>query len=75
MAKALWSVLDAMDDVYDYWECWKKMFNDVVEAHVPLCRVRVRESSLPWTDQKLRKLMIVRNYYGIKDKKGKRPED
>lgn len=75
MAMAPWSVLDAMDDVNDHWECWKKLFNDVIEACVPLRRVRVRDSSLPWIDQKLRKLIHVRNYYSTKAKRGKKAED
>ena len=38
-------LLDTMED--GYWDCWKKMFNEVIEEHVPLRKVRVREHSLP----------------------------
>ena len=70
-----WSILDTMDDVDGYWDCWKKMFNEVIEEHLPLRKVRAREHSLPWINQGLRKMMRMRNYYGTKAKKSKKPED
>ena len=29
-----WSILDSTDDVDEYWDLWKKMFNEVVEEQV-----------------------------------------
>ena len=40
-----------------WWKYWKKLFGEIVDAHIPLKRARVRRKALPWITQEIRDLM------------------
>ena len=33
---APWSVMDALEDVDCQWDFWKRLFNEIVDLHVPM---------------------------------------
>jgi hypothetical protein len=70
-----WSVLETFEDVDDRWECWKKLFLEVLNSHIPLRKLRVRRKSLPWVDEHIRELMKKRTHLQKLAKKTKQEED
>lgn len=68
---APWRVLDIIDDIDDRWEAWKTIFFEVCNFHAPVRRVRTRKHSLPWIDNKIRRLIKTRSYYLTKATKSR----
>lgn len=33
---APWSVMDSFDDIDSRWEYWKKLFEQIVNSHIPV---------------------------------------
>ena len=58
---ASWSVMDSFEDIDSRWEYWKSLFEQIVASHI-MRKVRVREKSLPWIGNDVRRLMRARNY-------------
>ena len=57
LCAAPWQVMDTLDDMDSKWDYWKKLFDEVVDSHVPLKRARVRRKILPWITREIRVLM------------------
>lgn len=72
---APWQVMGALKDVDSQWSYWKKLFNEVVDSHVPVKKVRVQMKSLPWITMEVWVLMRVRTYHLTKVKKSMGKED
>ncbi len=72
---APWHVMDSFDEANDRWNFWKSLFLKIVNANIPLRKVRVKSNALPWIDRDIRVLMRVRNYLHTKAKASKRSED
>ena len=72
---APWSVMDSFEDIDSRWEYWKSLFEQIVASHIPMRKARVREKSLPWIGNDVRRLMRARNYHCTKARKSKRAED
>ena len=69
---APWLVMDALEDIDCQWDYWKKLFNEIVDLHVPMKKARVRMKSLPWISWEIQVLMRARTYHLTKAKKSKR---
>jgi len=67
--------MDTFEDVNDKWHYWKTLFLEVVNKHIPLRKVRMKATSLPWITQEIRALMRTRNYFCSKAKSSGRNED
>ena len=63
---AQWSTLDSIDDINTRWHGWKKLFLKIMDSHVPVKKMRVRKSTMPWVDGSVRKLMRARSYFHTK---------
>ena len=72
---APWSVMDSFEDIDSRWEYWKSLFEQIVASHIPMRKVRVREKTLPWIGNDVRRLMRARNYHRTKARNSKRAED
>ena len=44
---APWSLMDALEDIDCRWDYWKKLFNKIVDLHVPMKKAKMCMKSLP----------------------------
>jgi len=72
---APWSVMDSFDDIDSSWEYWKKLFEQIVNSHIPVQKTRNRAKTLPWISQNAKKLIRARNYYHTMAKKSRNSND
>ena len=57
------------------WHAWKKIFNNVVDRHVPLHAKHGRGLKAPWITAELKELMHQREVLKIQAIQSKNPQD
>ena len=60
MENAPWSVINIFDDIDDAEYAFNILYNNIIKAHIPERKVKVRSNSLPWITSDIRKLMNKR---------------
>ena len=60
MENAPWSVINILDDIDDAEYAFNILYNNIIKAHIPERKVKVRSNSLPWITSDIRKLMNKR---------------
>ena len=75
LQNAPWGWVNDCVSIDGKWECWKKIFFDVLNKHVPVRKVRPRAFTLPWIDAEIHKLMRARSYHLSKAQRSKKQED
>ena len=66
---APWNVIETFDSIDDKWNCWKSIFQSILDRHVPMKKVRVKRSSLPWITAEVLKVNRARNYFRKKHRR------
>lgn len=58
LVTAQWQVMrmDTIENVDSQWDYWK-LFNDIVDLHVPMKKARVHSKSLPWISREIQVLI------------------
>ena len=67
--------VDVFDDINDRWECWKKLFCEIIDMHAPVITVCKKKESQLWITSDIHHLMWKRNYYKKKHQKNRDPVD
>ena len=67
--------MDSFDTIDEKWEYWRSLVLSVVDDHAPFVKVRVRQDSLPWITEEVRRVMRARNYFRKKFRKTKDPTE
>ena len=66
---APWNVIEMFDSIDDKWNCWKSIFQSLLDRHVPMKEVRVKRSSLPWITAEVLEVNRARNYFRKKHRR------
>ena len=70
-----WHTTDVFTSVDGKLDCWKSLFNSVIDEHFPLRSVCLRSHSLKWMNDRVIKFMRSRNYFCTKYKHTKCSSD
>ncbi len=75
LQEAPWHVMGILDNIDEMWDYWKSLYLSVINNHAPLRKVRVRQKSIPWMTEEVRRLARARNYFRKKFRRTKDPKD
>ena len=56
-----WSLIEQIGDPIRAWELWKKSFLAVADLHAPFKKKRIRNSTAPWLNPDIKRLMWERD--------------
>ena len=73
-----WDLIQSCEDVNDMVSVWEQLFLEVIDAHAPLRKRRVKNKSSPWLKPSIKKQMYHRDYLkrqALKTGSGKLWED
>ena len=58
-----WQTVENVTDPNLAWKVWEMNFNKVLDRHAPLRHQRIRQSSIPWLNSNIKKMMRDRDYH------------
>ena len=58
-----WQTVENVTDQNLAWKVWEINFNKVLDRHAPLRHQRIRQSSIPWLNSNIKKMMRDRDYH------------
>lgn len=68
-------ISNIFDDIDDVFWAWYKMYNDVIDDHIPLKKVKLKGKQVPFMNRELRTAIRVRKQLWNKYKKTGEPSD
>ena len=63
MSAAPWSVVDCFDDVEDSLNAFNLLFNEILDCHAPVKKIKIRNRPNPFVTDDIRELMKTRNHW------------
>ena len=63
LAKLPWHVINQYSNPNECWRVWKSFFNDTLNMHAPIRRMRVKGNSVPWITPEIKCMMRNRDYH------------
>ena len=73
MSSVPWSVVDCFDDVEDRFDAFKLLFNEVLDRHAPIRKIKVRNRPNPFVTDEIHGLMKTRDKWCKQARKTKDP--
>ena len=73
MSSVPWSVVDCFDDVEDRLDAFNLLFNEVLDRHAPIRKIKVRNRPNPFVTDEIRGLMKTRDKWCKEARKTKDP--
>ena len=63
MSAAPWSVVDCFDDVEGSLNAFNLLFNEILDCHAPVQKIKIRNRPNPFVTDDIRELMKTRNHW------------
>ena len=63
LAKLPWHVINQHCNPNECWRVWKSFFNDTLNMHAPIRRMRVKGNSVPWITPEIKCMIKNRDYH------------
>jgi hypothetical protein len=73
MSAAPWSVVDCFDDVEDSLNAFNLLFNEILDCHAPVKKIKIRNRPNPFVTDDIRELMKTRNHWRKEARKTTNP--
>lgn len=68
-------ISNTFDDIDDVYWAWNKMYNDVIDDHIPLKKVKLKGKQVPFMNREMRTAIRLRKQFWNKFKKTGEPSD
>ena len=63
MSNAPWSVVDCFDDLEDSLNAFNLVFNEILDCHAPVKKIKIRNRPNPFVTDEIRDLMKTRDHW------------
>ena len=63
MSNAPWSVVDCFDDLEDSLNAFNLLFNEILDCHAPVKKIKIRNRPNPFVTDEIRDLMKTRDHW------------